>query len=53
MFSTAAGLAVGTLVSVPLSTAIFGLEIIVSLIQAYVFALLTSIFIGMAIHTHH
>ena len=53
MFSSAAGMAVGAFVSVPLSTAIYGLEIIVSLIQAYVFALLTSIFIGMAIHPHH
>ena len=30
-----------------------GLEIIVVLVQAYVFTLLTAVFIGMAIHVHH
>ena len=29
------------------------LEILVVLIQAYVFTLLTAVFIGMAIHVHH
>ena len=29
------------------------LEIIVVLVQAYVFTLLTAVFIGMAIHVHH
>ena len=50
--STAAGVGVA-LVSVPMSAAIAGLEIIVVLVQAYVFTLLTSVFIGMAIHVHH
>ena len=53
MFSPTAGIAVGALVSVPLNVAISGLEIIVILIQAYVFTLLTAIFIGMSIHPHH
>ena len=53
MFSPTAGIAVGVLVSVPLNVAISGLEIIVILIQAYVFTLLTAIFIGMSIHPHH
>ena len=50
---TLAGLGVGLLFSVPFSVAISGLEIIVVLVQAYVFALLTAVFIGMAIHAHH
>ena len=29
------------------------LELIVILVQAYVFTLLTAVFIGMAIHAHH
>ena len=48
-----AGIGVGLLFSVPLSVAISGLEIIVVLVQAYVFSLLTAVFIGMAIHAHH
>ena len=47
------GIGVGLLVSVPLAVAITALEIIVVLVQAYVFALLSSVFIGMAIHAHH
>ena len=39
--------------SVPLATAISGLEIIVVLVQAYVFTLLSAVFIGMAINVHH
>ena len=41
------------LVAVLLNIGIFGLEIIVSLVQAYVFTLLSCVFIGMAIHTDH
>ncbi len=48
-----AGIGVGLAVSVPLATAISGLEIIVVLVQAYVFTLLSAVFIGMAIHVHH
>jgi F-type H+-transporting ATPase subunit a len=48
-----AGIGVGALVSVPLAVGISGLEIIVVLVQAYVFTLLTAVFIGMAIHVHH
>ena len=39
--------------SVPMATAISGLEIIVVLVQAYVFTLLSAVFIGMAINVHH
>ena len=53
MFSSAvAGIGV-SLVAVPMAAAIAGLEIIVVLVQAYVFTLLTAVFIGMAIHVHH
>ena len=48
-----AGIGVGFLVSMPLAVGISALEIIVVLVQAYVFTLLTAVFIGMAIHVHH
>jgi F-type H+-transporting ATPase subunit a len=48
-----AGIGVGMFVSVPLAVGISALEIIVVLVQAYVFTLLTAVFIGMAIHVHH
>ncbi len=51
--SARAGIAVGLVVSVPLAVAISALEIIVVLVQAYVFTLLTAVFIGMAINVHH
>jgi F-type H+-transporting ATPase subunit a len=47
------GIGVGLAVSVPLAVGISTLEILVVLIQAYVFTLLTAVFIGMAIHVHH
>jgi F-type H+-transporting ATPase subunit a len=54
MFGRAiAGVGVGLAVSVPLAVGISALEIIVVLVQAYVFTLLTAVFIGMAIHVHH
>jgi F-type H+-transporting ATPase subunit a len=54
MFGTAlAGIGVGLVVSVPLAVGISALEIIVVLVQAYVFTLLSAVFIGMAIHVHH
>ena len=40
-------------IAVLLNTAIYGLEIIVCLVQAYVFTLLSCVFIGMAIHADH
>ena len=51
--SASAGVAVGLFVSVPLAVGISALEIIVVLVQAYVFTLLTAVFIGMAINVHH
>ena len=47
------GMGIGMLFSVPLAVGISALEIIVILVQAYVFTLLTAVFIGMAIHAHH
>jgi F-type H+-transporting ATPase subunit a len=51
--SAMAGIAVGVFVSVPLALGISGLELIVVLVQAYVFTLLSAVFIGMVIHVHH
>jgi F-type H+-transporting ATPase subunit a len=54
MFSRAvAGIGVGIVLSLPLAVGISALEIIVVLVQAYVFTLLTAVFVGMAIHAHH
>ena len=44
---------VGIFFSVPLAVAIYLLEIIVAFIQAYVFTLLTALFIGMVVHSSH
>jgi F-type H+-transporting ATPase subunit a len=51
--SALAGIAVGLVISVPLAVGISGLELIVVLVQAYVFTLLSAVFIGMVIHVHH
>ena len=51
--SSMAGMAVGFFLSVPLNVFISGLELIVVCVQAYVFTLLSAVFIGMAIHAHH
>ncbi len=54
MFHSAiAGIGVGVFVSVPLAVGISALEIIVILVQAYVFTMLSAVFIGMAINVHH
>ena len=50
--SVSAGVGVA-FISVPMAAAIAGLEIIVVLVQAYVFTLLTAVFVGMAINVHH
>jgi F-type H+-transporting ATPase subunit a len=51
--SAMAGVVVGLVVSVPMAAALSMLELIVVLVQAYVFTLLSAVFIGMAIHVHH
>jgi F-type H+-transporting ATPase subunit a len=54
MFARAiAGIGVGFLVSIPLAVGVTALEMIVVLVQADVFTLLSAVFIGMAIHVHH
>ena len=53
MAGPAVGMGVGLAFSVPLAVGISALELIVILVQAYVFTLLTAVFIGMAIHPHH
>jgi F-type H+-transporting ATPase subunit a len=50
--SAVAGIGVA-FVAVPMAAAISGLEIIVVMVQAYVFTLLTAVFVGMAINSHH
>jgi len=53
-FSAAVGIGVGALLSVPLAVGVLALEAIVVVpVQAYVFTLLTAVFVGMAIHAHH
>jgi F-type H+-transporting ATPase subunit a len=51
-FGAAAGMGVGVF-SLATAVAISVLEVIVVFVQAYVFTLLTAVFIGMAIHAHH
>jgi len=51
-FGAAAGMGIGVF-SLILAALISALEIIVVLVQAYVFTLLSAVFIGMAIHAHH
>ena len=50
--SVLAGIGVA-IISGPMAAAISGLEIIVVIVQAYVFTLLSAVFIGMAINVHH
>src|SRR3954452_6741832 len=49
----AAGMGAGVVMTLPLAIGISLLEVIVVLVQAYVFTLLTAVFVGMAIHVHH
>ena len=51
--SALVGMGVGIALAVPLAVGISALEIVVILVQAYVFTLLTAVFIGMAINVHH
>ena len=47
------GIGIGVAISLPMAAGISLLEVIVVLVQAYVFTLLTAVFVGMAIHAHH
>jgi len=53
LFGQAAAMGVGLVLSLPVGVGLSGLELIVILVQAYVFTLLSAVFIGMAIHAHH
>jgi F-type H+-transporting ATPase subunit a len=53
MKSALIGTAAGFVISLPLAVGISGLELIVVLVQAYVFTLLTAVFIGLVINVHH
>jgi F-type H+-transporting ATPase subunit a len=53
LFGQVAALGVGLVLSLPVGVGLSGLELIVILVQAYVFTLLSAVFIGMAIHAHH
>ena len=44
---------VGVILSVPLALFINGIELLVVFLQAYIFTMLTSLFIGMAVHSQH
>jgi len=50
---TIAGIGIGMVLSLPIGVGLTALELIVIFVQAYVFTLLTAVFIGMAIHAHH
>lgn len=51
-FGAAAGMSVGVF-SVALTAALYALKVFVALIQAYIFTLLSAVFIGMAAEDHH
>ena len=53
LYGAIAGIGIGALSTLLLAVPISLLEIIVVGVQAYVFTLLTAVFIGMAIHAHH
>ena len=40
-------------VAVPFSLAIYLLELFVAMVQAYIFTMLSAVFIGMAVHQEH
>jgi F-type H+-transporting ATPase subunit a len=44
---------VGAVLSVPFSLFISGIELLVAFLQAYIFTMLTSLFIGMSVHPQH
>ena len=53
LYGSAAGLGVGVVLSLPIGVGLLALELIVILVQAYVFTLLSAVFMGLAIHSHH
>ncbi|NIY99764.1 F0F1 ATP synthase subunit A, partial [Salipiger sp. HF18] len=53
VFAGFAGLAVISPLSVVAVTAIYGLEVMVAFVQAYVFTILTCVYLKDALHPHH
>lgn len=55
LFGNIAGLGVGFLVAVPLTVLLYILKAFIALLQAYIFTLLSAVFIGLAVeeHGHH
>jgi F-type H+-transporting ATPase subunit a len=53
LFGQVAAMGVGLALSLPVGVGLSALELVVILVQAYVFTLLSAVFIGMAIHAHH
>lgn len=51
-FGAIAGLGMGALISVPLTAILYALKVFVALLQAYIFTLLSAVFIGMAAEDH-
>ena len=51
-YGSGVGFSVALLVSVPLTVFIFALKLAVGIIQAYVFTILSSLFIGLALEEH-
>lgn len=51
IFGQAAGW-ISTIISVPLTVTLFALKAFVSVLQAYIFTLLSAVFIGMAVEEH-
>jgi F-type H+-transporting ATPase subunit a len=49
----AGALGVGAVVPIVAVTALYGLELLVALIQAYVFTILTCVYLKDALHPHH
>ncbi len=44
---------VGAVLSVPFALFVSGIELLVAFLQAYIFTMLTSLFIGMSVHPQH
>ncbi len=52
MYGTIAAYGVGVLLSVPMTAILYVLKLFVALLQAYIFTLLSAVFIGMAAEDH-
>lgn len=53
MYGSITGYTIGALFSVPMTAILYFLKAFVALLQAYIFTLLSAVFIGMAAEDHH